>query len=464
MRKKLSTVALWCVLLVLFVVLFQLSKTKKPGSYEDFQTFQQHLADGKVETVRVNDYEIIVTLADTGDRYLTTGIVEQDLLQALAEKGVLMESGEEPNLLRSVLIYGLPLVLLAAFLVYFLKHLGGGTANIMSLGKSKARLLSETSSVTFADVGGCQEAKELLADVIDFLKNGQRWTDAGVRLPRGILLEGPPGCGKTLLARAVAGETDAPFYCISASEFVEMFVGIGAARVRDMFETAAKNSPAVIFIDELDAVGRRRGSGLGAGHDEREQTLNQILVCMDGFERYEHVVVIAATNRPDILDTALVRAGRFDRSIRVPEPTYAVRLEMLQIHTKKKTLAEDVSLEEIAERTAGFSGADIENLANEAGVLAVRRLRQVEQNGEQEKTDGLTSTEPLIYRGDFLQALEPKITERHRFSKLDSVLIESATQLSEPAGKACVRLTLPEDQTIGILNKTCKLIVRIGRR
>lgn len=300
---------------------------------------------------------------------------------------------------------------------------------IQAFSRSRAKLISESSQVTFADVGGCREAKTLLRDVVDFLNDSRRWVDAGVRLPRGVLLEGPPGCGKTLLARAVAGETKAKFYLVSASEFVEMFVGVGAARVRDMFETAVKDAPAVIFIDELDAVGRRRGSGIGSGHDEREQTLNQLLVCLDGFQANDRVVVLAATNRPDILDKALLRSGRIDRRIKIPELTREEQLEILEIHTRDKPLSQEMRLESLAGLIDGYNGSQLENLANEAALLAVRR-------------SGDDGAPPRIRQDDFLQALRPLQLQRQLFDKLDAVLVESATQLAEPTGRAVVRLTL----------------------
>jgi ATP-dependent Zn protease len=251
-----------------------------------------------------------------------------------------------------------------------------------------------------------------------------------------VLLEGPPGCGKTLLARAVAGETSAKFYMVSASEFVELFVGVGAARVRDMFETAAKNAPAVLFIDELDAVGRRRGSGIGGSHDEREQTLNQILVCLDGVEKNAHVVVLAATNRVDCLDRALLRPGRFDRRIVIPPPNRDARLEIFTIHTRGKRLDGGVDLERLAERAEGLSGADIESLANEAALLTVRRARATNDDGVVVRTE------------DFERALKPFIERESRFDKLDVLLIESESQLAEPAGRARVRLTLEDGRSL----------------
>ncbi|HSG71445.1 MAG TPA: AAA family ATPase, partial [Planctomycetaceae bacterium] len=286
------------------------------------------------------------------------------------------------------------------------------------------------TKVTFDDVGGCAEAKEELGDVIDFLRNPERWRKAGVRLPRGILLEGPPGCGKTLLARAVAGEASAKFFLASASEFVEMFVGVGAARVRDMFEQALKEAPAIVFIDELDAVGRRRGSGIGAANDEREQTLNQLLVCLDGFEPNDQVVVLAATNRADILDKALVRPGRFDRRLAIPMPSHEDRIGILKIHCEPIPLSPDVSLDALARKTEGLNGAQIENLVNEAAMLAVRRARYENQD----------HTEILMR--DFDTVLTKKKEAGLLFDQLDSVLIESVTQLAEPTGRAVVRIRL----------------------
>ena len=482
MNKSTKTLLVWlglgCAFLLLFQLQGQLQGEKKPEAYEDFEVFRQQLDEGQVAAIRFYDWqtvepalepalepvlepalepaddvegadeskdeatdeakivhEIAVTLKNSDERYLTTGVIDKALFRKISNQSVEMSwegDGEESDFFLDTFVTWFPMLLLIGVWVFFMKKQGGGFTNAMSFAKSRARLISESSSTTFADVAGCQEAKDVFSDIIDFLKNAKRWTESGVRLPRGVLLEGPPGCGKTLLARAVAGETKAHFYCVSASEFVEMFVGVGAARIRDTFETALKKPPAVIFIDELDAIGRQRGSGIGPNNEEREQALNQLLVSMDGFERSDQVVVIAATNRPDILDKALLRAGRFDRTLRIPEPSQDVRLEMLQIHTRNKTLAEDVSLEEIAQQTVGYSGAEIEALTNEAALFAVRRARQSENE------------QVVLFRGDFLQALEPTDSQKKRFTKLDAVLIESATQLAEPTGQAWVRIHLSE--------------------
>ena len=346
---------------------------------------------------------------------------------------VKQSDGDETTFFSTWITFLIPIALVLAFLLYFVrKARGGNVGNIMSLRRSPHRDISAAESrVTFADVGGCEEAKEALGDVIDFLKSPDKWLKAGARLPRGILLEGPPGCGKTLLARAVAGETNAKFLLVAGSDFVEMFVGVGAARVRDLFETAVKKAPAVIFIDELDAVGRRRGSGIGGSHDEREQTLNQLLVCLDGFKPNDRVVVLAATNRPDVLDAAFVRPGRIDRRLRVPELNEQTRLDVLKIHARGKPL-EHVDLQQMARMTGGFNGARLENLTNEAALRALRRARMTGDNTVR------------ITQDDFVNALQPALAEDQRFNKLDSILIESASQLAEPTGTARVRVRLSD--------------------
>jgi len=427
-KKRLTTLAVWIVLAGGLFWLFASRNPGKPDRFEGADAFRADVAAGRVAEVRVNNNEVIVALRN-GERYYTLCAVDDDLTKQLSEQAVPIRSGEESGAWNYGIIALVSAVVFFLMLAYF-RNRSGGVTNILTLRNTKARLIPEMSKVSFADVGGCEEAKQSLGDVVDFLKDSRRWATAGVRLPRGILLEGPPGCGKTLLARAVAGETKAKFYLVSASEFVEMFVGVGAARVRDTCELARKNAPAVIFIDELDAVGRRRGSGIGSSHDEREQTLNQLLVCMDGFESREPVVVISATNRPDILDPALVRPGRFDRRIRIPELSCAARLEALRIHCKNKKLAADVALEVLAGRADGFNGAQLENLANEAALLALRRARDADGRPAELRMD------------DFLQALLPPAARSRVFNKLDAVLIESTTQLAEPTGRARVRVVL----------------------
>ena len=433
MSQKFKTTLVWIALVAAILVLFKLTEDPPRGS-ETYATFLEHVDAGEISGVRIDNNEITVSRWD-GYEYVTLGVIDDDMTRRLSETGAVVAWGEESNPIRTVLLTGVPLLLIVALFIYFLKKgMSGSTGNILSLKNSRARLV-EDSKVTFADVGGCADAKAQLGDLIDFLKAPEKWTEAGVRLPRGVLLEGPPGCGKTLLARAVAGETDAKFYLVSASEFVEMFVGVGAARVRDMFDIAAKEAPSVIFIDELDAVGRKRGSGIGAAHDEREQTLNQILVCMDGFECHDRVVVIAATNRADILDPALLRPGRFDRRVEMPALDRAQRADVLAIHTRTKKLAEDVSLHDIAARTDGWSGAQLETLANEAGLLAVRRARANDE-------------EAVVQREDFEKAIVPASRHDRRFDRVDSLIIESTTQLSQSTGATRVRVSLMEGSQV----------------
>jgi len=427
-KKRAKTWLVWIALVVGFFVLFSITQSEKAKRYESFDEFVRDVHTDRVARVHVDGNRIVVTPTH-GTKYFTFGVVDESLTEALSRQGVQIVQGEEKSPWSDLLVYLVVAAVVVALLVFFLRRARGGIGDIHAMRKSRARLMPEAGKATFADVGGCVEAKETLGDVVDFLRHPKRWSDAGVRLPRGVLLEGPPGCGKTLLARAVAGETNAKFYFTSASEFVEMFVGVGAARVRDTFETAVKNAPAVIFIDELDAIGRRRGSGIGWSNDEREHTLNQLLICLDGFESRQPVSVIAATNRPDILDPALLRAGRFDRRIKVPPLSVAARLETLRIHSRNKTLATDVSLETIVAQTDGWSGAQLESLVNEAALLAVRRARTA--NGQVE-----------LRMDDFHRAIQPMLQRSQVFTKLDSLLIESTSQLAEPTGKALVRVFL----------------------
>ena len=330
----------------------------------------------------------------------------------------------------STLVTLLPMIFIGVMFFLFMRRLGGGSQNVFALRKTTARLLPQAPETTFAHVGGAADCKRKLGEVVDFLKAPKRWEQAGARLPSGVLLEGPPGCGKTLLARAVAGEAKVPFFEISASEFVELFVGVGAARVRDLFEQAAKKAPAIVFIDELDAIGRRRGAGTsGLSHHEREQTLNQLLTNLDGFRKAKRVVVIAATNRADILDAALLRPGRFDVRLRVPSLSVEARAEVLAVHTKAKPLLSGIDLNDLARRTPGLSGAELEHLTNEAAILALRRARA-------EGTETVSVT-----RADFDEALAERRSESRRFDRLDAAIIESVSQLSQPTGRVHLRAT-----------------------
>jgi len=379
LRQSYKTVLLWVVLILMFVAFYQFFAThdrkQKELAFSDFIVKVEH---GDVREVQVKDNVNYVGVLKDNSEFHTVGPIDPmatifTKLQAQGIK-VIYDKPEGNSFWVTVLVQYLPLVFLFLLFFFFMRQLQSGGGKAMSFGKSKAKLMTEHhNKVTFADVAGIDESKDELEEIISFLKDPKKFTRLGGRIPKGVLLMGPPGTGKTLLARAVAGEAGVPFFSISGSDFVEMFVGVGASRVRDLFEQGKKNAPCIIFIDEIDAVGRHRGAGLGGGHDEREQTLNQLLVEMDGFESNEGVILIAATNRPDVLDPALLRPGRFDRRIVVPRPDLNGRLGILKVHTKKTPLDPQVDLTQIARGTPGFSGADIENLVNEAALYAARR-------------------------------------------------------------------------------------------
>ncbi|MHB1843600.1 MAG: ATP-dependent zinc metalloprotease FtsH [Deltaproteobacteria bacterium] len=378
MKQLYKNVLLWAVIIVMFVAFYQFfnghQQAPRDLTYGDFLTY---VDQGRVKDLSIKGQTYTGHLKDNGSEFRVTGNAPSDvLLDRLHNHGVdfKIEKEDQNGIWLSILVQGLPLALLFLLFFFFMRQLQGSGGKAMSFGKSKAKLLSENhNKVTFADVAGIDEAKGELEEIIDFLKDPKKFTRLGGRIPKGVLLMGPPGTGKTLLARAIAGEAGVPFFSISGSDFVEMFVGVGASRVRDLFEQGKKNAPCIVFIDEIDAVGRHRGAGLGGGHDEREQTLNQLLVEMDGFESNDGVILIAATNRPDVLDPALLRPGRFDRRIVVPRPDVQGRLGILNVHTKRSPMSPDVELEQIARGTPGFSGADLENLVNEAALLAARQ-------------------------------------------------------------------------------------------
>jgi cell division protease FtsH len=355
------------------------------GNHEEvqpltFTSFQKKVTDKKITAVTIKGNVYEGTLADSNEKFRTTGPnPDATLLRELRDSNVdvTIDKPQENSIWVNILLQWMPIVFLFLFFIFFMRQLQGTGGKAMTFGKSKAKLLSEShNKVTFADVAGIEECKEELEEIIAFLKDPKKFTKLGGRIPKGVLMMGSPGTGKTLLAKAVAGEAGVPFFSISGSDFVEMFVGVGASRVRDLFEQGKKNAPCIIFIDEIDAVGRHRGAGLGGGHDEREQTLNQLLVEMDGFESNEGVIIIAATNRPDVLDPALQRPGRFDRRIVVPRPDLKGRLGILKVHTRRVPLAEDVDLDIIARGTPGMTGADLENLVNEAALFAARNNRE----------------------------------------------------------------------------------------
>jgi cell division protease FtsH len=358
------------------VLLFQLVKAPvgRREQEVDFSTFLQAVENGTVARVSIEGNNISGEYTD-GVRFKTYAPDYPDMVTALRKAGVRIEAKPkaESPLWQSILISWFPMILLIAVWIFFMRQVQVGGGKALAFGKSRARILNkEQNRVTFQDVAGIDEAKEELKEIIDFLKDPKKFTKLGGRIPKGVLLVGAPGTGKTLLARAIAGEADVPFFSISGSDFVEMFVGVGASRVRDLFVQGKKNAPCLIFIDEIDAVGRHRGAGLGGGHDEREQTLNQLLVEMDGFESNEGVILISATNRPDVLDPALLRPGRFDRQVMVPIPDIKGRTAILSVHSRKTPLGKDVELEVLARGTPGFTGADLENMVNEAALLAAR--------------------------------------------------------------------------------------------
>ncbi|MEZ8151402.1 ATP-dependent zinc metalloprotease FtsH [Vibrio splendidus] len=370
---------LWLVIAVVLMSVFQsFGPGESNGRAVDYTTFVQEVGQGQIQDAQFNNSEITFTRRGGGSKYVTyMPVYDQKLLDDLINQNVKVQGTppEEQSLLGTIFISWFPMILLIGVWIFFMRQMqgGGGGKGAMSFGKSKARMMSEEQIKTmFADVAGCDEAKEDVKELVDYLRDPSRFQKLGGKIPTGILLVGPPGTGKTLLAKAIAGEAKVPFFTISGSDFVEMFVGVGASRVRDMFEQAKKAAPCIIFIDEIDAVGRQRGAGVGGGHDEREQTLNQMLVEMDGFEGNEGIIVIAATNRPDVLDPALLRPGRFDRQVVVGLPDVRGREQILKVHMRKVPLAGDVEPSLIARGTPGFSGADLANLVNEAALFAAR--------------------------------------------------------------------------------------------
>ncbi len=390
-----SKVAVWLVIaLVLFTVFKQFEGKSAGGSASmPYSEFLEEVRAKRIKEAMVPEGtaggEIVAITTEGKKIRVNATYLDRGLVGDLIANGVKFDvkGREEQSLLMTILISWGPMLLLIGVWVYFMRQMqGGGKGGAFSFGKSKARLLDEnTNTVTFADVAGCDEAKEEVKEVVDFLKDPARFQKLGGRIPRGLLLVGPPGTGKTLLAKSIAGEAKVPFFSISGSDFVEMFVGVGASRVRDMFDNAKKNAPCIIFIDEIDAVGRQRGAGLGGGNDEREQTLNQMLVEMDGFETNVGVIVVAATNRPDILDAALLRPGRFDRQVYVTLPDIRGREQILNVHMRKVPLGQDVSANIIARGTPGMSGADLANLCNEAALMAARRSARVVEMQDFEK-------------------------------------------------------------------------------
>lgn len=379
--KSGRNIIVWLAAIILLSALmnnFNESAKRANSAEMAFSEFMTEAENRKISEVTIAGANISGKLSDGRDFY-TYAPYDPTMVETLRKNGVKVEAQPEDtssNTFWGIVISWFPMILLIGVWIYFMRQANSGNNKAMSFGKSRARLIENTKKVTFADVAGCDESKQELEEIIDFLKDPTKFQRLGGRIPKGVLMVGPPGTGKTLLAKAVAGEANVPFFSISGSDFVEMFVGVGASRVRDMFQQAKKNAPCLLFIDEIDAVGRHRGAGLGGGNDEREQTLNQLLVEMDGFDDNQNVIVIAATNRPDVLDPALLRPGRFDRQVTVSNPDKKGREEILKVHVKKVPLAKDVNLSVVARGTPGFSGADLANLVNEAALLAARKNKR----------------------------------------------------------------------------------------
>ena len=380
MNSTVKTVLFWLMILVAAFLLWkvvQMSTGSQKDAEVSFSDFQQKIDQGTIKEVTVDGQEVRGKYTDGNAFHTTVPLGYNDMYKSLQTKGVVVNVRNANGGSWTLILNLLPFALLAGLWFFMIRQMQTGGNKALSFGKSRARLLSmQQKKVTFKDVAGVDEAKEELREIIEFLREAQKFQKLGGRIPKGVLLVGPPGTGKTLLARAVAGEANVPFFSISGSDFVEMFVGVGASRVRDLFEQGKKNAPCIIFIDEIDAVGRHRGAGLGGGHDEREQTLNQLLVEMDGFESNEGVILMAATNRPDVLDPALLRPGRFDRRVVVNRPDVRGREEILRVHTRKIPLSDDVDLSILARGTPGFSGADLANMVNEAALAAARQNRK----------------------------------------------------------------------------------------
>ena len=379
---NIKNIAMWAIIVLLTIGLYNMFKNPQSNSLRTnnviFSEFLTSVENGEVVKVEIQGKNIKGVYSN-GDTFSTYSPEDPNLIEKLAEKGVSISAApidEKMPSLFGVLLSWFPMLLLIAVWIFFMRQMQGGKGGAMGFGRSKAKMMNELKGkVTFNDVAGVEEAKEEVEEIVEFLKDPKKFSRLGGKIPRGALLVGPPGTGKTLLARAIAGEAGVPFFTISGSDFVEMFVGVGASRVRDLFKRAKENSPCLIFIDEIDAVGRQRGAGIGGGNDEREQTLNQLLTEMDGFEGNSGIIIIAATNRPDVLDSALMRPGRFDRQVTVDAPDIKGRLSILQVHSRNKKLDENLTLESIARRTPGFTGADLANLLNEAAILTARRRK-----------------------------------------------------------------------------------------
>jgi len=433
-NEMLKNIILWVVIAIVLMSVFNNFAPRQGGaSHMEYSQFIHQINSGNVSTVNIDGYTIR-GVKSSGERFVTYNPGDPGLMGDLLDNGVSIDvhPPEQQSLLMQIFISWFPMLLLIAVWIFFMRQMQGGAGGrgAMSFGKSKARLLNEDQiKITFSDVAGVEEAKEEVGELVEFLRDPSKFQKLGGKIPRGVLMVGSPGTGKTLLAKAIAGEAKVPFFTISGSDFVEMFVGVGASRVRDMFEQAKKHSPCIIFIDEIDAVGRHRGAGLGGGHDEREQTLNQLLVEMDGFEGNEGVIVIAATNRPDVLDPALLRPGRFDRQVTVPLPDVRGRDQIIRVHMRKVPLSDDVKPRVLARGTPGFSGADLANLVNEAALFAARANKK------------------LVDMLDFERAKDKIMMGAERKSMVMSEDEKKLTAYHE-AGHAIVGLTVPSHDPV----------------
>ena len=442
-------IAFWVVLFLLILALFNLfsgGNAALQNQTMPYSDFIEQVDDGSVSKVTLDGERVLFRGAD-GRNYMTIKPEDPDLVNRLIEKGIDVEAEQqEQSGFTSILLTFLPFLLLIGVWIYFMNRMqGGGKGGAMGFGKSKAKLLTERSGrVTFDDVAGIDEAKEELEEIVEFLRDPQKFSRLGGKIPKGALLVGPPGTGKTLLARAIAGEAGVPFFTISGSDFVEMFVGVGASRVRDMFEQAKKNAPCIVFIDEIDAVGRHRGAGYGGGNDEREQTLNQLLVEMDGFESNEGVIILAATNRRDVLDPALLRPGRFDRQVTVPNPDIKGREKILGVHARKTPLGPDVDLRIIARGTPGFSGADLANLVNEAALMAARVGRRfvVMEDFENAKDKVMMGAERRS------MVLTPEQKEKTAYHEAGHAIVGLSLPKCDPVYKATI---IPRGGALGMV-------------
>ncbi len=442
-----KNLSLWLVIGLVVVFLFNIFNKPQDSIPEiTYTDFVNYVKKGEVAKVTIENDKVVGQFVNQAPFRTAIPSQDRDLFQLLKDQKVVIKvkPKQETPWYMTLLISWFPMLLLIGVWIFFMRQMQGGGGRAMSFGRSRAKMLTgENIKVTFNDVAGVDEAKEELAEIIDFLKDPHKFTRLGGRAPKGVLLVGPPGTGKTLLAKAIAGEAGCPFFSISGSDFVEMFVGVGASRVRDLFIQAKKNAPCIIFIDEIDAVGRHRGAGLGGGHDEREQTLNQLLVEMDGFESSEGVIVIAATNRPDVLDPALLRPGRFDRQVTVPVPDVRGREQILKVHAKKIPLSKEVDLKIIAKGTPGFSGADLENLVNEAALLAARAGKEKVDMDDFEKAKDkvLMGAER---KSMILSEEEKKITAYH---EAGHTLVAKLLPGSDPIHKVSI---IPRGRALGI--------------